>query len=65
MRDVTVSKIPDCDVCPVFGRAPRSGLYNAPTRPGSGFGGKWGNLCEEDFAEHGIDTSVTERRVVA
>jgi hypothetical protein len=63
--NVEAASIPDCDVCEALeGTQTRLGLYNSPTRrDDEATGGRWANLCAEHFEEHGIDTSVTERRV--
>lgn len=60
MRDVQATSLPPCDLCGSQG----CGVYNAPTRLGGPFGGKWGNFCEPCFPKVGLDTSVTERRVL-
>lgn len=60
MKDVKVNHVPICDIetC----REP--GIYNSPTRRDDvTTGGKWANLCEDHFATHGMDTSITECRV--
>ena len=74
MYDVEVTKdqIPDCDVCVIIddhvagtGENIQAGIYNAPTHKyGQITLGRWANLCEQHFKQHGIDSSVTERRVV-
>jgi len=75
MYDVEVAsrtEIPDCDVCVLIdenvsgdGLNIRDGIYNAPTHKASPITrGRWANLCEFHFKQHGLDTSVTERRVL-
>lgn len=64
MKDVQATVLPDCDMCPPLGVGVRYGFYNAPTRKDSAGGGRWANLCGPCFELVGIDTSVTERRVL-
>lgn len=67
MKRVAVRTMPRCDLSQVDGTGEEHGpgAYNSPTRRGDPLtGGRWANLCWPCFAEHGIDTSVTELRVV-
>lgn len=60
MKVVNTNYMPKCDISPHHG----DGLYNSPTRRDDAVtGGKWANLCENCFARHGLDTSITERRM--
>lgn len=64
-KQVYVSEVPPCDVCDMMGDEHEPGTYNSPmtAEAQAAFGGSWANLCESHFLKHGIDTSVTERRV--
>ena len=66
MKDVRVAEIPPCSIELMLGDEPRPGLYDSPLKTESQalFGASWADLCEEHFEEHGLDTSVTVRRVV-
>ena len=60
VKDVKVTELPPCDNC----NSPGCGVYNSPTRNHGPFAGRWGNFCGPCFRKYGIDTSVTERRVL-
>lgn len=66
-RDVRVVEIPPCDICVATDPSDVApGTYNAPMT-GQGqrlFGGSWANLCQSHFDVYGIDSSVTERRIL-
>lgn len=54
MKDLQVSKLPDCDICQSKG----TGVYDAPTKQGP-----WANMCEACYKAHHNGTIGT-RRVV-
>lgn len=65
MKDVQATELPRCDAC----GKPGCGVYNAPLdkrkAPVHMLGkGSWANLCGPCFEKCGLDTSVTERRVL-
>lgn len=61
MKDVAwEGALPPCDLC----GSPGCGAFNSPTSKAGAGGGRWANLCGPCFRKHGIDTSVTERRVL-
>jgi hypothetical protein len=60
VKDVKATTLPRCDVC----KKPGCGVYNTPTKQFGPCGGKWANMCGPCFDDYGLDTSVTERRVL-